>query len=62
MGVRHRTGTAGPTGKWLEQAKCDVDVVFSGSESMMSDLVTAFWMGSEVDEFREHTMHVEAGV
>jgi accessory colonization factor AcfC len=34
--------TAGPTGKWLTQAKEDADVIFSGSESMMSDFVTAF--------------------
>ena len=39
--------TAGPTGKWLEQAKGDADVVFSGSESMMSDFVTAF--GGQID-------------
>jgi accessory colonization factor AcfC len=34
--------TAGPTGQWLAQAKGDADVIFSGSESMMSDFVTAF--------------------
>lgn len=34
--------TAGPTGKWLEQAKGDADVVYSGAESMMSGFVTAF--------------------
>ena len=39
--------TAGPTGKWLEQAKEDADVVFSGSESMMSDFVAAF--GGQLD-------------
>lgn len=38
---------AGPTGKWIEQAKGDADVIFSGSESMMSDFVTAF--GSQID-------------
>jgi accessory colonization factor AcfC len=31
----------GPTGQWLGQAKADADVVFSGSEGMMSDFVTA---------------------
>lgn len=39
--------TAGPTGKWLAQAKEDADVIFSGSESMMSDFVTAF--GGQID-------------
>lgn len=34
--------TAGPTGKWLAQAKLDADVIFSGSESMMTDCQTAF--------------------
>ena len=38
---------AGPTGKWLEQAKGNADVIFSGSESMMSDFVTAF--GGQID-------------
>jgi accessory colonization factor AcfC len=39
--------TAGPTGKWLEQAKGNADVIFSGSEDMMSDFVTAF--GGQID-------------
>ena len=39
--------TAGPTGNWLEQAKGDADVVFSGSEGMMSDFLKAF--GGELD-------------
>lgn len=34
--------TAGPTDKWLGQAKQDADVVFSGAETMMSDFITAF--------------------
>ncbi len=34
--------TAGPTPKWLAQAKQDADVIFSGSESMMTDFQTAF--------------------
>ena len=34
--------TAGPTGKWLAQAKLDADVIFSGSESMMTDFQAAF--------------------
>lgn len=38
---------AGPTGKWLEQAKGNADVIFSGSEGMMSDFVTA--LGGQID-------------
>lgn len=30
--------TAGPTPQWLEKAKSDADVIYSGSEAMMSDL------------------------
>ncbi len=33
--------TAAPPGKWLDQAKSDADLVFSGSENMMTDLVAA---------------------
>ena len=33
--------TAGPTGKWLDQARRDADLIFSGSETMMSDFVVA---------------------
>lgn len=33
--------TAGPTPQWLDKAKTDADVVFSGSETMMTDFVNA---------------------
>src|SRR4051812_30198790 len=33
--------TAGPTGEWIEQAKAQGDLIFSGSEVMMTDFVTA---------------------
>ena len=33
--------TAGPTQQWLEKAKQDADVVFSGAENMMSDFSKA---------------------
>ena len=33
--------TAGPTPKWIGQAKRDGDLIFSGSEVMMSDFITA---------------------
>ena len=33
--------TAGPTPKWNDQAKTDADMVFSGSETMMTDFILA---------------------
>lgn len=33
--------TAGPTPQWLDKAKSDADVIFSGSETMMTDFVAA---------------------
>lgn len=33
--------TAGPTPQWLDKAKADADLVFSGSETMMTDFVNA---------------------
>ena len=38
--------TAGPTGKWLDAAKADADIIYSGSETMMTDFVDA--MGGEL--------------
>jgi len=32
---------AGPTGAWLEKAKAEGDVIYSGSEVMMTDFVAA---------------------
>ena len=32
---------AGPTKDWLEQAKGDADLIYSGSETMMSDFMVA---------------------
>lgn len=34
--------TAGPTPQWLEKAKHDADIIYSGSETMMTDFVNAF--------------------
>ena len=34
--------TAGPTPVWIEKARADADLVFSGSEMMMTDFVGAF--------------------
>ena len=33
--------TAGPTPQWLDKARVDADLVFSGSETMMTDFVVA---------------------
>lgn len=33
--------TAGPTGEWIEKARLDADIVFSGSENMMTGFITA---------------------
>jgi accessory colonization factor AcfC len=33
--------SAGPTGQWVEKAKQDADVVFSGAENMMTDFAKA---------------------
>ena len=33
--------TAGPTPKWLDKAKSDADLIFSGSETMMTDFIYA---------------------
>lgn len=33
--------TAGPTSKWIGKAREDADLIYSGSEAMMSDFVTA---------------------
>lgn len=33
--------TAGPTPQWVEQARADADVIYSGSEAMMSDFAGA---------------------
>lgn len=35
------TVTAGPTSQWLEKAKQDADIVFSGAENMMGDFAKA---------------------
>jgi accessory colonization factor AcfC len=40
--------TGGPTDTWIEKARADADVVFSGSEHMMTDFVKA--MDGRIDE------------
>jgi accessory colonization factor AcfC len=38
--------TAGPTGKWIDAAKAYADLIYSGSETMMTDFLDA--MGGEL--------------
>lgn len=41
--------TAGPTAAWLARAKPDADLIFSGSETMMTDIIWAM-EGATVEE------------
>jgi accessory colonization factor AcfC len=38
--------TAGPTGKWIDAAKADAYLIYSGSETMMTDFIDA--LGGEI--------------
>jgi accessory colonization factor AcfC len=38
--------TAGPTGKWIDAAKANADLIYSGSETMMTDFINQ--MGGEL--------------
>ncbi|MBP0623388.1 substrate-binding domain-containing protein [Cupriavidus consociatus] len=44
----HVEVTAGPTPSWIEHARADADLIFSGSETMMSDFVVA--MGDQLTQ------------
>jgi accessory colonization factor AcfC len=35
------TVTAGPTGKWIDAAKAEADLIYSGSETMITDFIDA---------------------
>ena len=50
--------TAGPTPSWIDKAKNDADLIFSGSEVMMSDFVTAF--GDKIDPASIHPLYLRA--
>lgn len=50
------TITAGPTPQWLEQAKADADVVYGGSENMMTDFVGA--MEGRIDAAEVRPMYL----
>jgi len=50
------TITAGPTAAWIESAKQDADLVYSGSETMMSDFVDA--MEGRIDSARVEPLYL----
>jgi len=48
--------TAGPTGNWLNKAKEDADLVFSGAEYMMTDFIKA--MEGGIDESTVESLYL----
>ena len=48
--------TAGPTPEWIEQAKLDADLIYSGSETMMTDFAQA--MEAQIDETRVEPLYL----
>ncbi|MBW8306414.1 MAG: substrate-binding domain-containing protein [Thiobacillus sp.] len=48
--------TAGPTPEWIEQATRDADLIYSGSETMMTDFAQA--MESQIDEARVEPLYL----
>ena len=48
--------TAGPTPEWIEQAKIDADLIYSGSETMMTDIAQA--MEAQIDETRVEPLYL----
>lgn len=47
--------TAGPTSQWIDRAKADADLIFSGSEVMMSDFISAM---PDVDAGSVHALYL----
>ena len=45
--------TAGPAPQWIDHAKSDADLIFSGSEVMMSDFISAI---PEIDPATVHPL------
>lgn len=48
--------TAGPTGNWLNKAKEDADLIFSGAEYMMTDFIKA--MEGRIDESTVESLYL----
>jgi len=48
--------TAGPTAEWIEQAKTDADLIYSGSETMMTDIAQA--MENQIDETKAEPLYL----
>lgn len=49
---------AGPTPQWIDKAKQDADIVFSGSETMMTDFVTA--MAGRIEASQVEPLYLRA--
>ncbi|MBI0536996.1 ABC transporter substrate-binding protein [Roseomonas sp. KE2513] len=52
--------TGGPTGSWIDRARTDADVVFSGSETMMTDFIVA--MGDRIDPSSVRPLYLRPSV
>lgn len=50
--------TAGPTDSWLDKAKADADVIYSGAEYMMTDFVRALSGATEGGAIDESSIRV----
>ena len=48
--------TAGPTPEWIDNAKKDADLIFSGTETMMTDFVQA--MEGRLDESKVQPLYL----
>lgn len=48
--------TAGPTAEWIDKAKKDADLIYSGSETMMTDITQA--MEDQVDETHAEPLYL----
>ena len=48
--------TGGPTPEWLQRARADADLIYSGSEAMMTDFVRQ--MEGRVDESTVHPLYL----
>ena len=48
--------TAGPTPEWIQAAKSDADIIYSGSETMMTDFAQA--MEGRIDETKAEPLYL----
>lgn len=52
------TVTAGPTPAWIEKARADADLIYSGSEAMMTDFAAA--LGDQLDSRDVEPLYLRA--